>query len=205
MLKAKVRKHPEVWLTKFKKEYAALITQKDDNIKKMQELLANPVVAEYVNLMSANKKIATDQRWLYMKIKNIEYLNCKHLWINVPNYWDFDDEKEEPAVYHACLKCGLNEKVILEGKFGTDFYNYEYELMYYFMQEYNYKHGIVINATVRLDVAREIYSRIKANHPDIEDEQMKKYMEIALCNMQPKMQHYLGENKVLKRLFPNRF
>ena len=39
----------------------------------MQELLANPAVAEYVNLMSANKKIATDQRWLYMKIKNIEY------------------------------------------------------------------------------------------------------------------------------------
>ena len=85
MLKAKVRKHPEVWLTKFKKEYAALTTQKDDNIKKMQELLANPAVAEYVNLMSANKKIATDQRWLYMKIKNIEYLNCQHLWINVPN------------------------------------------------------------------------------------------------------------------------
>lgn len=201
MLKAKVRKHPEVWLTKFKKEYAALTTQKDDNIKKMQELLANPAVAEYVNLMSANKKITTDQRWLYMKIKNIEYLNCKHLWINVPNYWDFDDEKDEPTVYHACLKCGLNEKVILEGKSGTNFYNYEDELMYYFMQEYNYKNGIVINATVRLDVAREIYSRIKVNHPDIEDEQMKKYMEIALCNMQPKMQHYLGEKKVLKRLF----
>lgn len=39
MLKAKVRKHPEVWLAKFKKEYAALTTQKDDNIKKCKTFL----------------------------------------------------------------------------------------------------------------------------------------------------------------------
>lgn len=200
MLKAKVRKHPEVWLTKFKKEYAALTTQKDDNIIKMQELLANPAVAEYVNLMSANKKITKEQRVLYKKIKNIEYQNCQHLWVNVPN-WDFSHEQVEPIICHVCLKCGLNENVVLESKNGTYFYNYEDEIMYQFMQSWHYKHGLVVNETADFDVAKEVYARIKANHLDIEDEQVKKYMEIALHNMNLRMQDEVSEEKVLKRLF----
>ena len=76
--------------------------------------------------------------------------------------------------------------------------------MYQFMQNYHYKHGLAIDDTVQLIVAREVYARIKANHPDIEDSQMKKYMEIALHNMDMrfKKQGYVGEEKVLKRLFP---
>ena len=200
MIKPKARRYPEVVLAIFKKDYAALATQKDDNIKKMQDLLANPAVAEYVNLMSANKKITGEQRALYKKIKNIEYQNCQHLWVNVPN-WDFSDEQGEPIICQVCLKCGLNENVILESKNGTYFYNYEDEVMYQFMQSWHYKHGLVVNETADFDVAKEVYARIKANHLDIEDEQVKKYMEIALHNMNLKMQDEVSEEKVLKRLF----
>ena len=185
----------------FKKDYATLATQKDDNIKKMQDLLANPAVAQYANLVSANKKITGEQRVLYKKIKNIEYQNCQHLWVNVPN-WDFSDEQGEPIICQVCLKCGLNENVILESKNGTYFYNYEDEVMYQFMQSwYHYKHGLVINEIAELNVAREVYARIKANHLDIEDSRIKKYMEIALHNMNQKMRDEAGEEKVLKRLF----
>ena len=85
MIKPKARRLSEVMLAKFKKDYATLATQKDDNIKKMQDLLANPAVAQYANLVSANKKITGEQRVLYKKIKNIEYQNCQHLWVIVPN------------------------------------------------------------------------------------------------------------------------
>lgn len=200
MIKPKVRRHPEVVLAIFKKDYATLATQKDDNIKKMQDLLANPAVAEYVNLMSANKKITGEQRALYKKIKNIEYQNCQHLWINVPN-WDFSDEQGEPIICQVCLKCGLNENVILESKNGTYFYNYEDEVMYQFMQSWHYKHGLVVNETADFDVAKEVYARIKAKYPTIEDWKIKKYMSIALHNMNLKMQDEVSEEKVLKRLF----
>ena len=201
MIKPKARRYPEVVLAIFKKDYATLATQKDDNIKKMQDLLANPAVAQYVNLVSANKKITGEQRVLYKKIKNIEYQNCQHLWVNVPN-WDFSDEQGEPVICQVCLKCGLNENVILESKNGTYFYNYEDEVMYQFMQSWHYyKHGLVINEIAELNVAREVYARIKANHLDIEDEQVKKYMEIALHNMNLRMQDEASEEKVLKRLF----
>lgn len=200
MIKPKVRRHPEVVLAIFKKDYATLATQKDDNIKKMQDLLANPAVAEYVNLMSANKKITGEQRVLYKKIKNIEYQNCQHLWVNVPN-WDFSDEQGEPVICQVCLKCGLNENVILESKNGTYFYNYEDEVMYQFMQSWHYEYGLVVNEPADFNVAKEVYARIKANHLDIEDEQVKKYMEIALHNMNLKMQDEVSEEKVLKRLF----
>ena len=201
MIKPKARRYPEVVLAIFKKDYATLATQKDDNIKKMQDLLANPAVAQYANLLSANKKITGEQRVLYKKIKNIEYQNCQHLWVNVPN-WDFSDEQGEPGICQVCLKCGLNENVILESKNGTYFYNYEDEVMYQFMQSWHYyKHGLVINEIAELNVAREVYARIKANHLDIEDEQVKKYMEIALHNMNLRMQDEASEEKVLKRLF----
>lgn len=201
MIKPKARRYPEVVLAIFKKDYATLATQKDDNIKKMQDLLANPAVAQYANLVSANKKITGEQRVLYKKIKNIEYQNCQHLWVNVPN-WDFSDEQGEPVICQVCLKCGLNENVILESKNGTYFYNYEDEVMYQFMQSWHYyKHGLVINEIAELNVAREVYARIKANHLDIEDEQVKKYMEIALHNMNLRMQDEASEEKVLKRLF----
>ena len=203
MLKSKVRKHPEIWLPKFKKDYATLNAQKDDNTKKIRELLTNPAVAEYANLIGTNQKITADQHRLYKKIKMCEYLDCKHLWINVVS-WNFDDEEDKPIICQACLKCGLDESVILKSKSGTYFYSYEDEIMYQFMQNYHYKHGLAIDDTVQLIVAREVYARIKANHPDIEESQMKKYMEIALHNMDMrfKKQGYVGEEKVLKRLFP---
>ena len=200
MIKLKARRYPEVVLAIFKKDYATLATQKDDNIKKMQKLLANPAVAEYSYLISANRKIVSEQRRLYKKIKNIEYQNCQHLWVNVPN-WDFSDEHGEPIICQVCLKCGLNENVILESKNGTYFYNYEDEVMYQFMQSWHYKHGLVVNETADFDVAKEVYARIKANHLDIEDEQVKKYMEIALHNMNLRMKDEVSEEKVLKRLF----
>ena len=200
MIKPKARRLSEVMLAKFKKDYATLATQKDDNIKKMQDLLANPAVAQYANLVSANKKITGEQRVLYKKIKNIEYQNCQHLWVNVPN-WDFSDEQGEPVICQVCLKCGLNENVILESKNGTYFYNYEDEVMYQFMQSWHYEYNLVVNEPADFDVAKEVYARIKANHLDIEDEQVKKYMEIALHNMNLRMQDEASEEKVLKRLF----
>ena len=200
MIKPKARRHPEVVLAKFKKDYATLNIQKLDNIKKMQKLLTKKTVTEYVNLMSANKKITGEQRVLYKKIKNIEYQNCQHLWVNVPN-WDFSHEQGEPIICQVCLKCGLNENVLLESKNGTYFYNYEDEVMYQFMQSRHYEYGLVVNEPADLAIAKEVYARIKANHLDIEDEQVKKYMEIALHNMNLRMQDEASEEKVLKRLF----
>ena len=204
MIKLKARRYPEVVLAIFKKDYATLATQKDDNIKKMQKLLTNPAVAEYDYLISANRKIVSEQRRLCKKIKNIEYQNCQHLWVNVPN-WDFSNEQGEPIVCKVickvCLKCGLNENVLLESKTGTYFYNYEDEVMYQFMQGWHYEYGLVVNEPADFNVAKEVYARIKANHLDIEDEQVKKYMEIALHNMNLKMQDEVSEEKVLKRLF----
>ena len=200
MIKPKARRLSEVMLAKFKKDYATLNIQKLDNIKKMQKLLTKKNVTEYFNLMSANKKITEEQRVLYKKIKNIEYQNCQHLWVNVPN-WDFSHEQGEPIICQVCLKCGLNENVLLESKNGTYFYNYEDEVMYQFMQGRHYEYGLVVNEPADFDVAKEVYVRIKANHLDIEDEQVKKYMEIALHNMNLRMQDEASEEKVLKRLF----
>lgn len=200
MIKPKTRRLSEVMLAKFKKDYATLNIQKLDNIKKMQKLLTKKNVTEYFNLMSANKKITQEQRVLYKKIKNIEYQNCQHLWVNVPN-WDFSNEQGEPIICKVCLKCGLNENVLLESKNGTYFYNYEDEVMYQFMQGRHYEYGLVVNEPADFNVAKEVYARIKANHLDIEDEQVKKYMEIALHNMNLRMQDEASEEKVLKRLF----
>lgn len=170
----------------------------------MQKLLTKKNVTEYFNLMIANKKITGEQRVLYKKIKNIEYQNCQHLWVNVPN-WDFSNEQGEhiicKVICKVCLKCGLNENVLLESKNGTYFYNYEDEVMYQFMQSRHYEYGLVVNEPADFYIAKEVYARIKANHLDIEDEQVKKYMEIALHNMNLRMQDEVSEEKVLKRLF----
>ena len=167
MIKPKARRLSEVMLAKFKKDYATLNIQKLDNIKKMQKLLTKKNVTEYFNLMNANKKITQEQRVLYKKIKNIEYQNCHHLWVNVPN-WDFSNEQGEPiickVICKVCLKCGLNENVLLESKNGTYFYNYEDEVMYQFMQGRHYEYGLVVNEPADFNVAKEVYARIKEQY-----------------------------------------
>ena len=46
MIKPKERRHSEVVLAKFKKDYATLTIQKLDNIKRMQKLLTKKNVTE---------------------------------------------------------------------------------------------------------------------------------------------------------------
>lgn len=119
---------------------------------------------------------------LYQKMKKKEYESCKHILV----YSEIEHDMLEGRTYRrcGCIKCGLNESA---SSGYRNFLPFSQKIMYDYISEHYLngyiRDGIETKIACDLDLAQALYSKIKENHPDIEDDIVIKYFEIALDNI----------------------
>lgn len=138
----------------------------------------NNLNEEYHKIKEQNE----DDTHLYQEMKKKEYECCKHILV----YSEIEHDMFEERTYRrcGCIKCGLNESV--SSGYG-DFLPLSQKIMYDYISEHYLngyiRDGIEIKIACDLDLAQALYSKIKERHPDIGDDIVIKYFEIALDNM----------------------
>lgn len=144
--------------------------------KELDDLQKNEVVKKYFELCEKEKELRKQQKRLYTKLKNNEFATCNHIWITSRKEYDNCEGRLEK--FCGCIKCGLDE-VVLDRK--RQYLPLELKIMYDFMMAYRYDYkGIRLGVVCDLELAMAIYSKIKKNHPNIDDETACRYFEIAL-------------------------
>lgn len=166
----------------------------------MQSLKENEIVKRYLELISNNEKLIEKQKKIYAEMKKNEYKNCEHIYITSRIVRDRYEGRSER--YYGCIKCGLNESVLLS---NGQYLSLENKIIYDFIKNNNMRHGVRLNVVCDLNLARAIYSRIKEKYPDINDKTAIKYFEIALEDIRDiKVSEERKENRVKRlKLNPN--
>ncbi len=151
---------------------------------RINALLDDEKVKEYLELHRQLKKISEQQKEFYRLIKIKEVSSCKHIWVSTLH--DYDPIEGRATDYCGCMKCGLDQRVFyITGSFrNKNILTFDQSIMYDFMKDNRYfEQGINTKVLCDLDLAKGIYSKIKEAHPDIDDVTAIKYFEIALDNI----------------------
>lgn len=157
-----------------KKEYKEIIEQSKKIIDEIELLEESEIVKRYLKLKTQNHDLYNKQLSLYKDIKTKEYELCEH--ILVYSRIDCDRWEDRTYRYCGCIKCGLDNSV-LDG--DRDWLSDQRKIMYDYLRK-NYLMGVETNIVCDLDLACEIYSKIKEAHPNIDDEKAIQYLENAL-------------------------
>ena len=115
-----------------------------------------------------------------------EFTNCNHIWLIKKG--ERDSKK--------CLKCGLTDEVFYDETLE------ECKLMQKFILEHTRTliKGKKIEYDYEYSFVRTIYNIIKDKRPDIDDEKMKKYIEISLDKINNKKMKEKKYEKCIKRI-----
>lgn len=160
-----------------KKEYKEIIEQRKKIIEELKPLEKSEVVKKYLQLCEQNHDLYNKQLSLYKEIKIMEYESCEHILV----YSKIDYDRLEGRTYRSCgcIKCGLDNSVLEEEK---RFLSADRKVMDEYLRK-NYLSGIETKISCDLELAQAIYSKIKEEHPDIDDETAIQYFENALENI----------------------
>lgn len=163
-----------------KKEYDEIKEQSEKIIEEMKSLEENDVVKKYFELKKQSEKLYEKQHKLYKKMKKKEYNRCRHILV----YSKIERDSYEDRTYRSrgCIKCGLDDSVLEQNREWLPFskkvmYDYLTELMEEYFRDFK---GRETKIACDLDLAQEIYSKIKESHPDIDDDMAIKYFKVAL-------------------------
>lgn len=186
-------------------QYNKIISYKKEINAKINGLLNNEKVKEYLELLRQLNKLDEQQKEFYKLIKIKEYSSCNHIWVTALH--DYDSIEGRSYNYCGCIKCGLDRKVfhIIENYHNLDWLTFDQRIMYDFMKNNHYYHGIDTKVQCDLDLAKAIYTKIKEVHPNIDDKTARKYFEIALDNIRHiKVSHERKINRAKRlNLSPN--
>lgn len=124
-----------------------------------------------------------NKKKLIKQFKIEEFNSCKHLWVITKSDHDYIEGRTDR--FCGCIKCGLNQEVLnkANGIFGTKFLTFEEQIMYDYLKSGIHMRGQMVPVSCDIDLARSVYSKIKENNPDIDNETAQKYFEIALDNI----------------------
>ena len=116
-----------------------------------------------------------------------KYSKCNHIWIVNNNVFNIK----------KCLKCSLTDEVFRKNDLSKE------ELI---MKKYisDIPNSLIKGTTVGIScdyyLAYAIYERILRNNPKIDDELIRKYIEISLKNISKKVNKENKINNLVKRL-----
>lgn len=143
------------------------VTKRKEEIdNKIKELKKDPIIQKYLLLQEQSDALYKEEKDLYYTYKNEEYNSCNHIFILSKSFYDNADGSSYRKC--GCIKCGLDTTVLDHDR---DFLPYQKKIMYDFLKA-NIKtiKGTIIEETIDLDLAQNIYHKIKENHPDIDDD-----------------------------------
>lgn len=158
-----------------KTQYDKTVEEREKTIAELKKLEENEFVKKYLNLSDKCKDLRNQQKELYEKVRIEEFKHCDHIWVATLS--DHDPMECRTERYYGCIKCGLNQIVY---KYTWQMLDEEERIMYDFMNNGSYMKGIRTSIVCDLELAKAIYSKIKENHPNIDDNIAIKYLETAL-------------------------
>lgn len=167
-----------------KERYEKIKLTMNETVNKINALLDDEKVKEYLELRRQLESLSEQQKEFYRLIRIKEYSSCKHIWVSTLH--DYDPIEGRATDYCGCMKCGLDQRVFyIAGPLrNKNILTFDQSVMYDFMKDNRYfEQGINTKVLCDLDLARAIYSKIKEAHPDIDDVTAIKYFEIALDNI----------------------
>ena len=168
-----------------KEKYKQVQAQRNSINTRINELKDNELLKEYFTLCKESKDLTKQQIALYKQIKAEEYSSCNHIWVIASQ--EVDNWEGRAHNYYGCIKCGLDKRLLSNYKLKFLLPLRE-KTMYDFIKKNAPETGIITNIFCDLDLAKSIYSKIKAAHPDIDDETAIKYLQSSL--------HYIREKKI---------
>ncbi len=147
----------------------------------IDELEQDEKLKRYKKLIDQRDELRREKKMLYNGIKLQEYDECKHILVTTAVDWGMDYGSKTRS-YHGCIKCGLDESAVKGYYWSGDL-----ETMQTYFSERaknlplnNSIPGKIIECCCDIDLAIEIYGKIKENYPDIDDATAIKYFEKAL-------------------------
>ncbi len=172
-------------MSNLKKKYNETIVQKEKTKRKIDELKKNHFVEEYIKLCKKESILASKEKKLYTQIKTETYTSCNHIWVITDSNYDYCEGRSYKQ--YGCIKCGLNQGLLERSSrlpffSPKDIFTKDEIIMLNCM---NQKEGINVKYTdicCKLDVAKNLYLKIKNAFPNIDDETILKYFEIEINN-----------------------
>lgn len=171
-----------------KAKYDKILSQRKNLTEQINILANDENVRKYLELNKQKEELAKEQKKLYRKVKYEDYSSCNHIWVTTLS--DYDSSEGRSYYYHGCIKCGLDKSLLrLSETFcggycnGIDMLTPSQRIMYDFMSTHSCGYGIYTNLLCDLDLAKAIYAKIKAAHPNVDDETAIKYLKVAIHNI----------------------
>lgn len=163
-------------------QYDKIVTERKTIINQINDLKNNDIIKKYFDLCNQNNELVSQQRDLYKQIKISEYSSCNHIWVNTLQ--DHDRYEGRSYNYYGCIKCGLDQRVfqLAEQYPDLNWLTFEQRIMYDFMKGRFCFRKSEDKILCDLDLAKEIYKKIKEKNPNIDDKTVEKYLKIELKN-----------------------
>lgn len=163
----------------FKEQYAKAKSEKNMNIKELNELKNNEKVKKYLESLNKQKILEDKCKNLYKKMKFEEYSSCNHILVKISH--DFDDIEGRSYDYYGCIKCGLND-AFEKMQYPNNWLPFEQRVMSDFIKENTLAgiRGKYVQELCDLDLAQELYNNIKKEFPDLDEEKTIECFEKAL-------------------------
>lgn len=166
--------------------------QKQENVhKELKELAQDDSVKRYIELQNSQSELIKESGKLYKEIKTQEFSSCKHIWIATSI--ERDSYEGKSYRHYGCIKCGLSEDIknryawTYKGKpyIGLSTIQLEQKAICDFLDKYPTVifSGTHLNLKCDLNLARAIYFKVKASHPNIDDKTLISYLNHALKNI----------------------
>lgn len=167
-------------MSDIRKNYEELLSEMKKINSRLEELMEDKQVQEYLTLDDQRLKLESELSELYTVMKKEEFSKCSHIWIPVSKNVDYYEGRSD--IDYGCMKCGLDQRVLSASY--PEFLSVDDKIMYnYLYQHYAIHQGIKSHTLCDLDLAHAMYSKIVEYHPEIDDVTALKYFEIALDNM----------------------
>lgn len=167
-------------MSDIRKNYEEMLSEMKKINSRLEELMEDKQVQEYLTLDDQRLKLESELSELYTVMKKEEFSKCSHIWIPVSKNVDYYEGRSD--IDYGCMKCGLDQRVLSASY--PEFLSVDDKIMYnYLRQHYAIHQGIKSHTLCDLDLAHAMYSKIVEYHPEIDDVTALKYFEIALDNM----------------------
>lgn len=167
-------------MSDIRKNYEEMLSEMKKINSRLEELMEDKQVQEYLTLDDQRLKLESELSELYTVMKKEEFSKCSHIWIPVSKNVDYYEGRYD--IDYGCMKCGLDQRVLSASY--PEFLSVDDKIMYnYLYQHYAIHQGIKSHTLCDLDLAHAMYSKIVEYHPEIDDVTALKYFEIALDNM----------------------
>jgi len=181
-------------------QYKASYNRNDMLLEQIQEMKKNETVIEYYRLIDKYHYLQTQIDYLYEQIILQKYRECDHFLIIVDGN---DENNETNKKYRCCIKCGLDERILIPNNRYGGVLTKEQKMMAFYMEHYYYDSAYYSDINCDFEFAKDTYKKIIENNPEIDNITLEQYLNnkidyIKLYNdrKQGRIQRYYQSKKI---------